>query len=203
MMKRSFFLLILLAALVGLGGCATQPQFKGTILDPALPAPDFTLTDHNGQPFTLSEQRGKVVLLFFGFASCPDICPAELANLAAVYRELGTAANDLEVALITLDPERDTPERLARYVEAFNPTFVGLHAEQTTLAPVLKEYGVFAERRDLPGSALGYTIDHSGFVYLIDKSGRWRAIFAHGTPVADILSDVRFFIRERGGSDGG
>jgi protein SCO1/2 len=143
------------------------------------------------------------VLLFFGFTSCPDICPAELANLAAVYRELGTAANNLQVALITLDPERDTPERLASYVQAFNPTFTGLYAEQSILAPILKEYGVFAERRDLPGSALGYTIDHSGFVYLIDKSGRWRAIFAHGTPVADIVSDVRFFLRERGGSNGG
>lgn len=203
MMTRIFSLLILFATLVGLGGCATQPQFKGTILDPALPAPDFTLTDHNGQPFTLSEQRGKVVLLFFGFASCPDICPAELANLAAVYRELGTAANELQVALITLDPERDTPERLALYVQAFNPTFTGLYADSAILAPILKEYGVFAERRDLPGSALGYTIDHSGFVYLIDTSGRWRAIFAHGTPVADIVSDVRFFLRERGGSNGG
>jgi protein SCO1 len=190
-------LLLLSLLLLSLGGCGGAPELKGTALDPALPAYDFTLTDQYGQPFTLSEQQGKLVLIFFGFASCPDICPIELANLAAVRRELGSAAETVQVVMVTLDPERDTPERLARYVSAFDPTFVGLHGDAESLAPIIKAYGVYSERRDLPDSALGYTIDHSGFVYLIDKAGRWRTLYAHGTAVADIASDVRVLARER------
>jgi protein SCO1 len=196
-MTRLMRTLTLVLALLALGACASAPQLKGTVLEPALPAYDFTLTDQTGQPFTLSEQQGKVVLIFFGFASCPDICPVELANLAAVTRELGAEADAVEVAMVTVDPERDTPERLATYVSAFHPDFIGLHGDPETLAPIIKAYGVYAERRDLPDSALGYTIDHSGFVYAIDKAGRWRALYAHGTPVADIAGDVRTLVRER------
>lgn len=190
-------MLLVSLVLLTLSGCSGAPELKGTVLDPALPAHDFTLSDQYGQPFTLSEQQGKLVLIFFGFASCPDICPVELANLAAVKRELGASAESMQVAMVTLDPERDTPERLASYMRAFDPTFVGLHGDAETLAPIIKAYGVYAERRDLPDSALGYTIDHSGFVYLIDKAGRWRTLYAHGTPVADIASDVRALVRER------
>lgn len=196
-MSRLMRALTLALALLALGACATTPELKGTALDPALPAHDFTLTDQTGQPFTLSEQRGKVVLIFFGFASCPDICPVELANLAAVTRQLGADAAAVEVAMVTVDPERDTPERLATYVSAFHPDFIGLSGDPETLAPIIKAYGVYAERRELPESALGYTMDHSGFVYAIDKAGRWRAIYAHGTPAEDIAGDVRALVRER------
>jgi protein SCO1 len=196
-MPRLMRALALALALLALGACATTPKLKGTVLDPALPAHDFTLTDQTGQPFTLSEQQGKVVLIFFGFASCPDICPVELSNLAAVTRQLGADAAAVEVAMVTVDPERDTPERLATYVSAFHPEFIGLYGDPETLAPIIKAYGVYAERRELPESALGYTMDHSGFVYVIDKAGRWRALFSHGTPAEDIAADVRALVRER------
>ncbi len=188
-------LLLLLLLLVA--ACAAPITLKGTALDPPGPAPDFTFTDQQGQPFTLSEHKGKVVLLFFGFTSCPDICPAELANLAAAMRDLGAEAEQVEVALISLDPERDTIERLESYLHAFNPNFIGLRADPAALAPIAKAYGVFYERRELPDSALGYTIDHSGFVYVIDKAGRWREVVAHGTPVEDLVSDLRALIAER------
>lgn len=198
MVSRSVVLSLVLAAVLGLiAGCGA-PQLKGTVLEPADPAPDFTLTDEQGQPFTLSEQRGKVVVLFFGFTSCPDICPAELANLAAATRELGDDADDVQVALVSLDPERDTSERLAQYVTGFNPSFKGLRGEPAALDQVAKDYGVFYERRELPDSALGYTVDHSGFVYVIDKAGRWREVLANGTPVADIAADLKALVRERG-----
>lgn len=180
-----------------LTGCAAPVTLKGTTLDPSGPAPNFTLTDHRGQPFTLSEQTGKVMVLYFGFASCPDICPAELSSLAAAMRELGSDAESIQVALVSLDPERDTPERLAQYVSAFDPRFIGLHGDEATLEPIIRDYGVFRERRELPDSALQYTIDHSGFVYMIDKSGRWRSVMAGGGPVADLVHDMRALARER------
>ncbi|RRR65766.1 MAG: SCO family protein [Candidatus Viridilinea halotolerans] len=195
-MRKYISLLLLTLALASLGACGRAPELKGTRLDPALPAPDFTLTDHTGQPFTLSEQQDKVVLLYFGFTSCPDICPIELSNLATVKRELGAAAADVEVAMITVDPERDLPERLAIYVTHFDPAFIGLHGEPEELAPIYRDYGVHVERRDMPQSAMVYTIDHSGFVYLIDKAGRWRTLYAHNTPAADIVSDLRILVRE-------
>lgn len=188
---------LLLLALTSLAACGGPPQLKGTALEPANPAPDFTLTDEQGQPFTLSEQQGKVVVLFFGFTSCPDICPAELSNLAAAMRQLGDAGKDVQVALVSLDPERDTSERLGQYVTAFDPSFKGLRADKATIDPIVKEYGVFYEKRELPDSALGYTIDHSGFVYVIDKAGRWREVLAHGTPVEDIVADLKALAGER------
>lgn len=184
-------------ALLILAGCGGPVQLKGTALDPPQAAPDFTLTDEQGQPFALSAQQGKVVVLFFGFTSCPDICPAELSNLAAATRQLGDDAENVQVALVSLDPERDTSERLSMYVTAFDPSFKGLRGDAAALAPIVKDYGVFYEKRELPGSALGYTIDHSGFVYVIDKAGRWREVLAHGTPVADIAADLQALARER------
>lgn len=180
-----------------LASCAAPAPLKGTSLEPSGPAPNFTLTDHHGQPFTLSEQRGKVTVLYFGFTSCPDICPAELSSLAAAMRELGNDADAIQVALVSLDPERDTAERLAQYVSAFDPRFIGLYGDEATLEPILRDYGVYRERRELTGSALGYTIDHSGFVYMIDKAGRWRSVMAGGGPAADLAHDMRILARER------
>lgn len=197
-MRRIVVALVATFVLTALAGCGGPAQLRGSVLEPANPAPDFTLTDEQGQPFTLSAQHGKVVVLFFGFTSCPDICPAELSNLAAAVRQIGDDAREVQVALVSLDPERDTSERLGQYVTAFDPSFKGLRGEKAALDPVVKAYGVFYERRDLPGSALGYTIDHSGFVYMIDKAGRWRQIVANGTPVADLAADLRALSRERG-----
>jgi protein SCO1/2 len=187
-------LLFLIGALL-LSGCARPHEFSATILEPSSAAPDFTLTDQNGQPFRLSEQRGKLMLIFFGFTNCPDVCPTELGTLAAVRRELGADAEQVQVALISVDPERDTPERLKTYVSAFDPSFIGLHGEGAALDQVLKDYGVTAIRRDLPNSASAYTMDHSAFVYVIDQQGYWRALFSPGSTMENILNDVRYLVR--------
>lgn len=197
-MRRFALVILLIIALTSLASCGGSPQLKGTVIDPPNIAPDFTLTDEQGQPFTLSEQKGKVTVLFFGFTSCPDICPAELSNLAAATRQLGEDGKAVQVALVSLDPDRDTSERLRQYVTAFDPGFKGLRGDKAVIDPIVGDYGVFYEIKQLPDSALGYTIDHSGFVYVIDKAGHWREVFAHGSPVADIVADLRALARERG-----
>ncbi|NCC30723.1 MAG: SCO family protein [Chloroflexia bacterium] len=197
MKKYSFILLGMVLLMLAACGPST-PQFRGTVLEPAEAAFDFTLIDEQGQPFTLSEQKGQVVVLFFGFTMCPDICPAALADLSVVSRELGADAEAIQVALVSLDPARDTSERLQQYVTAFDPRFKGLRGDEASLAPILKSYGVYSEQRALPNSAMGYTIDHSGFIYAIDKAGNWRLLFAHGTTVEDITADLRLLAREGG-----
>ncbi|NTU82631.1 MAG: SCO family protein [Chloroflexales bacterium] len=197
-MRQIASTLILALVFAALVGCGASPQLKGTAIEPPKPAPDFTLTDEQGQPFTLSAQQGKVTVLFFGFTTCPDICPTELSNLAAATRQLGDDAKNVQVAFVSLDPERDTVERLSQYVSAFDPSFKGLRGEKALIDPITKEYGAFYERRDLPGSALGYTIDHSTVTYVIDKAGRWREVLAYGAAVEDIVADLRALARERG-----
>lgn len=190
-------LLALATSMLGLHACG-QVELHGTVLDPPTPAPDFTLVAHTGAPFRLSEQRGKVVLLFFGFTNCPDVCPTALSDIAAVQRKLGSDAEQVQVAFVTLDPERDTPARLAKYMAAFNPRFLGLHGTQAEIAPIIKAYGVTMARRELPNSALKYTIDHSPFIYVIDKTGSWRELLQDGVPIADMANDIRYFIHNGG-----
>ena len=192
---RPLCVLLLLCALA-LSGCGSYTLRGGTIQPPG-DAPDFSLADHNGQTFRLSQQRGKVTLLFFGFTHCPDVCPTALADMRNVRRELGGDADQVQVVLITLDPERDTPARLKQYVGMFDPSFLGLHGTPEQLAPILKDYGVSSTRRELPGSALKYTIDHSAFTYVIDKFGRWRELFSHAMRPEDMVSDLRYLVRER------
>ncbi|MEN9936907.1 MAG: hypothetical protein RLZZ387_3486 [Chloroflexota bacterium] len=189
-------LLGLLAA-VALAGCGNY-TFRGTALEPPTAAPDFTLVDQEGRPFRLSEQRGSVVMLFFGFTNCPDVCPTALADAAAVREQLGGDGERLKVALITLDPERDTPELLGRYVRRFDPSFIGLTGTQEELDAAIKGYGVMSMRRDMPESALKYTIDHSAFLYVIDQAGNWRLVFSPDATVADIASDVGHLIKTGG-----
>ncbi|GAB4203434.1 MAG: SCO family protein [Roseiflexaceae bacterium] len=184
---------LVLAAL--LSGCGPY-VFRGSIVEPPEAAPDISLSDQDGRPFLLSEQRGKVVVLFFGFSSCPDICPTALADLANARRQLGDDGRDIQVAMVTLDPERDTPAALKRYVTRFDPTFLGLTGTPAQLEAAQKAYGVTAIRRELPESALKYTIDHSGYLYVIDRDGRWRSFFHVGSSLDDMVSDLRYLVRE-------
>lgn len=191
--------LILSAIMVLLSACGTPYEFKGTVLEPVEPAKDFTLTDQNNQQFTLSQQQGKIVLLFFGFTSCPDFCPTTLSDLAQMMTELGNDADKVQVVMVSTDPERDTPERLAQYIGAFHPSFVALSPTPEQLVQVAKDYGVSYERRDLPESALGYTIDHSLYTYVIDSKGNWRQLYGYGTYPKDLANDMRELIK-RGGA---
>jgi protein SCO1/2 len=138
------------------------------------PAPDFTLTDQNGQPYTLSAHRGHPIALFFGYAHCPDVCPTTLAALAGARRKLGAAGSAFDVVLVTVDPKRDSPAVLKRYVHLFDPAFMGVTGTESQLDPVYAAYHIQHEIDPTKGSANGYTVAHSSVVQFISPGGRLR-----------------------------
>jgi protein SCO1 len=137
-------------------------------------ATDFTLTDQDGKPYTLSAQRGHAVALFFGYAHCPDVCPTTLAALARAKRKLGAAGANFDVVLVTVDPARDNPAVLKRYVHLFDPSFTGLTGTTAQLGPVYDAYHVYHEIAPGKGSANGYIVAHSSAVQFISPEGRLR-----------------------------
>jgi protein SCO1/2 len=197
-MKRAVSLhiwLVWLATLLVLTSC-TSYEFKSATVEPPDVAVDFTLTDQNGAPFRLSDQRGKVVVIFFGYTNCPDICPATMSDMQVVLNRLGEQRTKLKVVFITVDPERDTSERLNRFIGMFDNDIVGLTGDTETLNAVYKAYGAGANRRDLPDSALGYAMDHTATSTVIDKQGQRRLLFGFGSPVDDVFSDLSALINE-------
>jgi protein SCO1 len=170
-------------------------SFRGTLYDPALPAPEIELIRDNGSSFRLSELRGNIVLLFFGYTSCPDVCPTTLSELRKVNEELGSAAERVRVVYVTVDPERDTPEKTQKYVSIFNPSFIGLSGSQDVLEPVWKDYGVYREVAQVSSSAAGYLVNHTARVYVIDRDGKLRLSYSYGTPTEDIVHDLKILFK--------
>jgi protein SCO1/2 len=170
-------------------------SFRGTLYDPALPAPGVELTQGNGSSFRLGEMRGRVVLLFFGYTSCPDVCPTTLSELRRVVDGLGADAARVQVVFVTVDPERDTPEKLGKYVAMFNPSFIGLGGPLEALETVWRDYGVYRAVQQMPNSATGYLVDHTARLYVIDPDGNLRLSFSYGAPIEDILHDVKLLLK--------
>jgi protein SCO1/2 len=179
------------------GAAARDGALRSGAFEPARPAPELALPATGGGEFRLSRQRGKVVALTFGYTSCPDICPTVLAELAQVRVRLGGAARRVQVAYVTVDPERDSAARLRAYTEQFDKTFVGLTGTPEQLAAVWKAYGVSVVRRDVPGTRPPmYLLHHSASVFLIDPAGRLRVMAPFGTPVDDVAHDIRILLEE-------
>jgi Uncharacterized protein SCO1/SenC/PrrC, involved in biogenesis of respiratory and photosynthetic systems len=147
---------------------------------------DFALTDQTGSRFQLREQRGKVVLLFFGYTTCPDACPAILAKLASVYKSLGQKKSRVLTVFVSVDPARDTPEALKKYLAYFPINAAGLTGTKEEIDAVVKQYGAFYEI-EKSDSALGYHINHSTYLYVIDQSGEVRSRFKH-TDKTDLIA---------------
>ena len=156
---------------------------------PAGLAPDFTLSDQHGRPFTLSHERGHPVVLFFGYTHCPDVCPTILANLEHARTTIGADAGDLVVALVTVDPSRDSAKELRDFVSVFNPAFLGLRGTGTQLAPVYRAYHVQIEKQ--AGDAAGYLVSHTAFVYYVGRDGRLRGYGTWSDPQDVLLEDLR------------
>jgi protein SCO1/2 len=190
MLRVAIAVLLLLA----LPCSAAESPFRTGVLEPPSPAPDFTLRTDGGKTFRLRDWRGNVILLYFGYTSCPDVCPTTLAEFAQVKQALGSASQRLRVALVTVDPERDTPKRLRTYVQAFAPTFVGLTGNRKSLAAVWKAYGVYVQSHRVPGSSEGYVVDHSATTFVIDTNGMLRLAIPFGTPVEDIRHDLQLLL---------
>jgi protein SCO1/2 len=170
------------------------PSFSGMLLQGTNTAHDFSLIDENGEQVKLSDYRGKPVLLYFGYTFCPDVCPTTMAELGRMMRELGDQAEDVQVVMISVDPERDTPERLAEYVHYFHPDFIGLTGTEEQVSQAATPLGIYYAKQEVEGAS-GYLMDHTATVLLIDKDGSTRMIFPYGTPAEDMAKDVRYFLR--------
>ncbi len=172
------------------------PKFRSTDISGADFGKQLALTGHDGKPRTLAEFRGKAVVLTFGFTHCPDICPTTLADMAAVLKKLGPDAARVQVLFVTVDPERDTAEVLAKYVPAFDSGFLGLTGDAAATQRAAKEFKIFYEKR--PGGAPGaYTVDHSAQSYVLDAQGRVRLLVRHDRIAQDLADDLRALLKEK------
>jgi len=167
--------------------------FHGTVLQSQQPAPDFELTANLGQKVSLKDFEGKVVMLYFGYTFCPDVCPATLSELRNAMEILGAQAKDVQVIMISVDPERDTPEILAEYVTHFSPSFLGVTGTPEEISEVASLYGIFYEAHE-GTEATGYLVDHTATVMVIDQDGYLKLAFPFGTSAADIAEDLEHIL---------
>lgn len=198
--KNQYYLLFIMMAFIALGVLIEvvfrRPySFHGMVINPPLPVTDFALQTANEEVFRLSDQQGKIVLLFFGYTSCPDVCPITLATFKQVYDGLNDDSQRVRFVMITADPDRDTPEIVSAYTARFNPEFIGLSGDMTKLEVIWKELGVFVEKQD-SGSAAGYLVSHTASVYVLDQSGDLIMTFPYGTNATDMTDDILQILKE-------
>lgn len=194
-MKRLLAIGLVFVAASLSGGCdgpGSAPKFSLTDVSGANFGNELSLIDHNGKPRTLADFRGKVVVIFFGFTHCPDVCPTTLAELAQVAKQLGADAEKMQVLFVTVDPERDTPELLKQYVPSFNPNFLGLYGDAAATARTAKAFKIFYQKQPLPGGS--YSVDHSAGTYVLDQQGRLRLFAQYGAGATALLHDVRILL---------
>lgn len=152
---------------------------------------DFELTDQNGKPVKLSDFRGRPVLLAFGFTQCPDVCPLTLADFKAVKRELGADAERVAFVLVSIDPERDTPEVMKRYLAVFDPAFIGLTGPDERIRRLTDQLDASYEKQRPDPETGAYTVAHTSFIYLFDADGKWRMTYPFQSPAEAIAADIR------------
>jgi protein SCO1 len=162
----------------------------GTVVDPPQALPDFTMTANNGEPLSLGDLAGDYVLAYFGYTHCPDVCPATLLDFRQVKRELGEAAEGVTFLFISVDPERDTPDLLDRYLERYDPDFIGL-SDAGALAEISEAFGLTYIKRENTGSAAGYLMDHTATKFLIDPQGRLVRVYSFTADPDVIAADLR------------
>jgi protein SCO1/2 len=196
--KRRFLMWVGAAALIGgpLAACTeAKPSFNAVDMTGADYAKDFALKDADGQPRTLRDFKGKVVVLFFGFAQCPDVCPTTMSEMAQVKQQLGKDADKLQVLFVTVDPERDTPAVMKAYMGAFDPSFVALIPTPDQLAAMAKDYKAYYKKVE-GKTPTSYSMDHSAASYIYDMQGRLRLYARYGAGVAPMVADVQALIKQ-------
>lgn len=181
-------------SLAVLAACDGAPKFKSTDITGVDYGKALDLPDAGGKPRRLEEFRGKAVVLFFGFTHCPDVCPTTLADIAGALKTLGPDAERVQVLFVSVDPERDTPQDLVQYVNAFDPRFVALRGDLAATQRVAKEFKIYFEKRKQGDS---YTVDHSSQTYVIDAQGRLRLLVRPERIAADLGDDLRTLLKER------
>ncbi|HEX2566184.1 MAG TPA: SCO family protein [Burkholderiales bacterium] len=184
---RSSAAALLIAALAA---CNSGVAFKSTDITGADYGKKLDLNDHTGRPRHLEDFRGKAVVLFFGYTHCPDVCPTTLAQTAQALKTLGADADRVQVLFVTVDPERDTPQVLAKYVTAFDPRFLGLYGDAEATKRAAKEFKIFYEKAS-GGAPASYSMDHSAQSYVIDPRGRLRLLVRPERIAEDLPADLR------------
>jgi protein SCO1/2 len=181
--------------LVACDAGSAKPSFNAIDITGADYARDFALTDHTGKLRRLADFKGKVVILFFGYTHCPDVCPTTMADLAKVAKQLAADAASVQVLFVTLDPRRDTPELLSQYVPAFNPSFLGLYGDEAITKKTAKDFRVFYEMR--PSTSPGeYTVDHTAGAFVFDREGRLRLFLSYGMAPEKIAADTKKLLNQ-------
>jgi protein SCO1/2 len=199
-MQARHYLILGIAILIGLVTTAgllraTQGHtFQGSYVEDPVPAANFELADQNGAPFRLDDQEGKIVLLFFGYTHCPDVCPTTLSDFGKVRAELGEDADQVEFVFITTDPQRDNPEQIKRYLTNFDAGIHGLTGVEQDLEKVWKAFGVYREIAG-QGDSENYLVDHTSRIYLIDQEGNLRLTYTFGTASKGISDDISYLLQ--------
>lgn len=193
-LKNVFFSIAALLAIAA-GIYLLRPHtFHGTVIQSPNPAFNFKLTSANGD-MALADYRGKVVLVYFGFTSCVDICPITLANIAQALRSMkASQAEDVQLIMISLDPKTDTPEKLEEYVTQFYPSFIGVTGSEETLAEVASLYGIFYEKHgDM--SSMDDLLDHTSTLFVLDREGNVKLVFPSGLTSVEIADDLKYILK--------
>ena len=188
---RNLFLMLLVMLLAACEEPRLPSPFHASDVSTPLAEANFNLTDHNGKQRTLADFRGKVVALFFGYTHCPDVCPTTLADLAQVMSMLDKDAGRVQVLFVTVDPERDKPEMLVKYVSAFHPSFLGLYGDAQATAQAAKAFNVTYQKQP---TTSGYNVDHSVGTFLIDPEGRVRLRAPLEQRAAWLADDIRLLL---------
>jgi protein SCO1 len=178
---------------LALAACDGGPRFRSTDITGADYGRSLELFDHTGAPRKLEDFRGKAVVVSFGFTHCPDVCPTTLADLSQAVRSLGPEAERVQVLFVTVDPERDTREVLAKYVTAFDPRFLGMYGDAAATQRTAKDFKVYYEKRKTGAS---YSVDHSGQSYVIDPQGRLRLFVRHDRIASDLATDLKTLLAD-------
>lgn len=187
--------LALAAATLWLAGCdrAAKPNFKSLDITGAEYARRLQLPDANGRIRSLDEFKGKVVVVFFGYTQCPDVCPTTLQQLVETKRLLGADGDKLQGLFVSVDPARDTPDILKAYTGAFDPSFIALRGSDDETAAAAKEFKIFYRKAE-GATPQSYTIDHTAALYVIDPQGKPRLYVRHGMPAADLAADIKLLL---------
>ena len=187
---KKLALLLLLCILAACSSGKQQLHFVGTDITGADFSQTFHLADHTGKSRTLDDFKGKVIVLFFGYTHCPDVCPTTMSDLKNTMKLLGSKADEVQVLFITLDPERDTQAVLAQFVPSFDSRFLGLRGDATQTAETIANFKIYAKKVESAGRS-DYTVDHSAGMYLYDKTGKIRIYINYGQKPAEIASDIK------------
>ena len=201
-MKKTIKTIAACAILACAGGIFTAcsdeagrtPEFASVNITGATYAKDFELTDHNGKVRHISDFAGKVVVLFFGYTQCPDVCPTSMNELAQIKKNLGAEGERVQVLFVTVDPERDTPDMLKEYMGSFDPSFLALYTTKEKLSELAKSFKIYYKKVD-GKTPTSYTMDHSAGNYVYDTKGQLRLFTRYGSDPKGLTNDIRVLLK--------